>query len=390
MNPDNTVDTAPAGPLAGLRVIEMEGVGPAPFAAMWLADMGADVVRINRPGQRDNQGRQDVLNRGRKSLAVDMKKPGAADVVLRLIGTADVLLEGYRPGVMERLGLGPGVCHARNPGLVYGRITGWGQDGPLAPTAGHDINYVALTGLLGAFGPADGRPAPPLNLLGDFGGGGMFIICGVLAALFERSRSGRGQVVDAAMMDGASLLSSMIWGYRGKGRWKDEREANLFDGGAPFYGTYRCADGRYLAVGAIEGEFWHTFTSLCGIDDAELLAHRNDRARWPEMRERLAAALLKRPRDAWCALLEGTDACVSPVLDMGEATQHPHAMARGAFFEQAGVVQPSPAPRFDRTPGRPGGLPPLVGEHSRDVLEAHGFSDQEVAALLSAGIIQQV
>ncbi|MBC7727058.1 MAG: CoA transferase, partial [Microbacteriaceae bacterium] len=307
----NSASPASHGPLAGVRVIEMEGVGPAPFAAMWLADMGASVTRINRPGQRDNQGRQDVLNRGRRSIAVDLKQPGASDLVLRLIDQADVLLEGFRPGVMERLGLGPEVCLARRPALIYGRVTGWGQQGPLAHTAGHDINYVAITGMLSTFGPKDGRPAQPLNLLGDFAGGGMFLIAGVLAALLECGRSGRGQVVDTAMADGASLLSSMIWGYRGKGRWRDEREANIFDGGAPFYGTYRCADGGYLAVGSIEAGFWDLMSERCGINDPWLHAHRRKREHWPEARERLAAIFLTRPRDAWCALLDGTDACVT-------------------------------------------------------------------------------
>ena len=375
------------GPLAGYRVVEMEGVGPAPFAAMWLADMGAEVVRVNRPGQRDNQTRGDVLNRGRQSIAVDLKKPGAAEVVLRLIDQADVLLEGFRPGVMERLGLGPDLCLARRPTLVYGRVTGWGQDGPLAATAGHDINYIALTGLLHHFGPRDGRPTPPLNLLGDFGGGGMFLVAGVMAALLERHHSGRGQVVDAAMADGASLLGAMIWAYQGKGRWRNEREANLFDGGAPFYGTYACADGRYVAVGAIEAEFWEVFTQRCGIDDPVLLAGRNDRSQWPALRERLAAILRTQTRDHWCGLMADSDGCVTPVLDMQEAAEHPHALARGAFIDCGGVRQPAPAPRFGRTPGWVRSEPPLVGEHSRAVLARHGFATDEVEWLLTKGLV---
>ncbi len=391
MTADKT-QAAPAGghgPLAGYRVVEMEGVGPAPFAAMWLADMGATVVRINRPGQRYNQTRQDVLNRGRQSIAVDLKKPGATELVLRLIGQSDVLLEGFRPGVMERLGLGPEVCLARQPGLVYGRVTGWGQDGPLAHTAGHDINYIALTGMLSTFGPGDGRPAPPLNLLGDFGGGGMFLVAGVLAALLERGRSGRGQVVDAAMVDGASLLASMIWGYRGKGRWQPQREANLFDGGAPFYGTYRCADGQYVALGAIEKEFWELLMTRAGIHDAELDAARDDRARWPELRARLAAVFETRTRDEWCAMTEGTDACLSPVLSMDEAPAHPQSATRQAFFEREGVLQPAPAPRLGRTPAAVTTPPPLVGEHSRAVLQSHGFSAGEIDAALASGVVQQ-
>ncbi len=386
---DNTGKQPPHGPLAGVRVVEMEGVGPAPFAAMWLADMGASVVRINRPGQRDNQTRGDVLNRGRQSIAVDLKKPGASGIVLRLVEQADVLLEGFRPGVMERLGLGPDVCLARKPSLVYGRVTGWGQAGPLSPTAGHDINYIALTGALHGMGPADGRPTPPMNLLGDFGGGGMFLVAGVLAALLECGRSGRGQVVDAAMTDGASLLSSMIWAYRGKGRWKDEREANLFDGGAPFYGTYRCADGRYLAVGAIEGEFWDLLVTRCGIDEPLLRGERHDRSRWPQVRARLAEIFLTRARNEWCDLLESTDACVTPVLNMGEAVTHPQAVARGAFIEVAGVVQPAPAPRLGRTPAAVTSPPPLVGEHSQAILRAHGFSENEIAQALAGGVVQQ-
>ena len=296
------------GPLSGIRVIEMVGVGPGPFAAMWLADMGAEVIRIGRPGARWNQTRRDVLNRGRRSLAVDLKRPGAAEVVLRLTDRADALIEGFRPGVMERLGLGPQVVQSRNPRLVYGRITGWGQDGPLAARAGHDITYLAQTGILGTIGPAE-KPMPPLNLLGDFGGGGMLLVAGILAALVERQASGRGQVVDAAMTEGASLLAAMIWAYHGKGLWRGEREANLFDGGAPFYGTYRCADGKWLAVGAIEPEFWTTFLDRCGIEDALLRQHQRDRARWPELRARLAAILSTKPRDAWLAASEA----VSPL-----------------------------------------------------------------------------
>ncbi len=391
MNKKNEPKPAPKphGPLAGVRIVEMEGVGPAPFAAMWLADMGASIIRVNRPGQRDNQSRKDLLNRGRRSIAVDLKKQGASEVVLRLLDRSDVLLEGFRPGVMERLGLGPEVCMARRPSLVYGRVTGWGQEGPLSQTAGHDINYIALTGMLGTFGPKDGRPSAPLNLLGDFGGGGMFLVAGVLAALLECGRSGRGQVVDVSMADGASLLSSMIWGYRSKGRWVDERESNLFDGGAPFYGTYRCADGRYIAVGGIEAEFWEQMTSCCGIDDPILLAHRNDRSRWPELRERLAAIFLTRSRDDWCALLEGSDACVTPVLDMTEAVSHPHSVARGAFLEREGAIQPAPAPRFARTPAAVVLPPPLVGEHSESVLHECGFSDDEIAEALANGVVQQ-
>ena len=377
------------GPLKGLRVLEMVGVGPGPFAAMWCADMGAEVVRIDRPGQRANQTRRDVLNRGRRSLAIDLKKPGAVELVLRLVEQADVLTEGFRPGVMERLGLGPQVCLERNPRLIYARITGWGQSGPYAHTAGHDINYIAGTGMLSAIGPADGRPAQPLNLIGDFGGGGMLLIAGVLAARFERQQSGRGQVVDAAMADGALLLSSMIWGYRGKGLWQDRREANIFDGGAPFYGTYRCADGGWVALGAIEAEFWKDFLDRCGIDDADLRDYQQDRSRWPQLRQRLADIFATRSRDEWCALTAGSDACLSPVLEWSEAPAFEFNMQRGSFATVAGVVQPAPAPRFERTPGSVSTEPPLVGEHSHSVLQDWGVDAAEVARLEADGIVVQ-
>jgi alpha-methylacyl-CoA racemase len=377
------------GPLKGFRIIEMEGVGPGPFAAMWLADMGATVIRVNRPGQRYNQTRGDVLNRSRQSIAVDLKKPGASDVVLRLIERSDALIEGFRPGVMERLGLGPEICLARRPALVYGRVTGWGQEGIYAQTAGHDINYISLTGLLHGMGPADGRPVAPLNLIGDFGGGGMFLVAGMLAALLEASRSGRGQVVDAAMADGASLLGAMIWAYYGKGSWKDQRESNLFDGGAPFYGTYRCKDGGYVALGNIEAEFWDAMLEHARVESDPVLAVRDERARWPEVRARLAEIFLTRTRDEWCACLEGTDACVTPVLTMSEAPRHAFARDRGAFVEVAGVTQPAPAPRFARTPGSIKSPPPVVGEHSRTLLEAHGFGAREIEQLIATGVVQQ-
>ena len=377
------------GPLAGLRIIEMVGVGPGPFAAMWFADMGAEVIRIDRPGQRDNQTRMDVLNRGRASLALNLKAPGAVDVMMRLVERSDALIEGFRPGVMERLGLGPDACMARNPKLVYGRITGWGQDGPFASEAGHDINYIALTGALSAIGPRDGRPVPPLNLVGDFGGGGMLIIAGMLAALLERAQSGRGQVVDAAMYEGAALLTAMTWGYLAKGRWKEERESNLFDGGPPFYGTYRCADGRYVALGNIEAEFWSDFLERCGIDDPDLRDYQKDEARWPALRARLDTIFATRPRDEWCAMVGGSDACLSPVLDWSEAPQHALAKARGAYTEVAGVTQPAPTPKFSRTPGSVGSPPPFVGEQSREVLERFEFSAEEIEHLIGNGVVEQ-
>ena len=368
------------GPLAGYRILEMVGVGPGPFAAMWFSDMGAEVIRIDRPGQRDNQTRKDVLNRGRPSLALNLKAPGAVDVMMRLVERADGLIEGFRPGVMERLGLGPDACLARNPKLVYG---------PYASEAGHDINYIALTGALSAIGPRDGRPVPPLNLVGDFGGGGMLIIAGMLAALLEREKSGRGQVVDAAMYEGAALLTSMMWGYIAKGRWKEQREANLFDGGPPFYGTYRCSDGGYVALGNIEAEFWSDFLDRCGIDDPDLRNYQKDEARWPELRQRLDVLFASRPRDEWCAMVEGSDACLSPVLDWSEAPRHPLAKARGAFTEVAGVTQPAPTPKFSRTPGSVGSPPPLVGEHTREVLARFEFSADEIERLIRDGVVDQ-
>jgi alpha-methylacyl-CoA racemase len=354
---------------------------------MWFADMGADVIRVDRPGQRWNQTRGDVLNRGRRSLAVDLKKPGGAEVVLRLIEKADALIEGFRPGVMERLGLGPDICLTRNQRLVFGRMTGWGQDGPRAHEAGHDINYLALTGALAAIGPADGRPVPPLNLVADFGGGGMVLVSGMLAALVERATSGRGQVVDCAMAEGATLLASMMWGYRGKGLWREEREQNLFDGGAPFYGAYRCADGQYIALGAIEAEFWTAFLDRCGIDDPLLRAR--DKTQWPQLRQRLAAIFATRPRDEWCRMTDGSDACLSPVLTFTEALQEPQAVARKSFATVAGVAQPSPSPRFSRTPGEISSPSPLVGEHSRDILSDNGFTAEEIAALERQDVVAQ-
>lgn len=353
------------GPLAGLRVLELAGIGPGPFCAMLLADQGATVLRIDRPGAATGHPERELLNRGRRSAVLDLKHPRAVDALLRLADTADVLLEGLRPGVTERLGVGPEVCLGRNPRLVYARMTGWGQDGPLAPRAGHDITYLALTGALHAVGRPDGRPAPPLNLVGDFGGGSMLLLTGVLAALWERERSGRGQVVDAAMVDGVGLLLQSIWSLRGMGLWTDERGSNLFDGHAPFYDTYACADGRFVAVGALEPQFWADLLRVLGLA-AEDLPDRQDRARWPELRERLAAVFATRTRDAWAAAFEGTDACVTPVLRFDEVAAHPHAAARGSVITVDGVPQAAPAPRFSRTPP-PEPTPPAA--HLTDPLD---------------------
>jgi alpha-methylacyl-CoA racemase len=347
-----------AGPLSGFRIVEMAGIGPAPFAGMVLADLGAEVLRIDRPRGPGSRGtpfvipddpRFDVLNRGRSSLAVDLKAPGAIDDVLAIVARADALIEGFRPGTMERLGLGPTACQAINPKLVYGRMTGWGQHGPLAHAAGHDLNYIAISGALHAIGPRDGKPVVPLNYVGDFGGGGMLLVVGVLAALLEAKGSGRGQVVDAAMTDGAALLSAMMYGFRANGWWSDRRGANMLDGGAHFYDAYRCADDRYVAIGAIEPQFYAVLRERCGLTDP-VFETQMDATAWPSLKEKIAAVFATRTRDAWCALLEGSDACFAPVLDWDEAPRHPHNIARETFIEVDGVTQPAPAPRFDRTP----------------------------------------
>ena len=330
-------------PLAGLRVIEMAGIGPGPFCGMLLADMGAEVLRIERPGAPPGRP-SDVTARGKRAMALDLKDAAAVTEMLDMVATADALIEGFRPGVMERLGLGPMECQARNPRLVYGRMTGWGQTGPLAALAGHDINYIAISGALDAIGPA-AAPVPPLNLVGDYGGGGMLLAMGLLAALLHAQRTGEGQVVDAAMSDGAALLMAPLYGMRAAGRWSAPRGGNLLDGGAPFYGTYACADGKFLAVGPIEPQFFAIFIQGLGLDEADF-AQRGVAAAWPGLRARIAAALLTRRRDEWATVFEGSDACVAPVLTMDEAPGHPHNVARGTFLTIDGVVQPAPAPRF--------------------------------------------
>jgi alpha-methylacyl-CoA racemase len=341
-----------AGSLEGLKVVEFAGLGPAPFCCMLLADHGADVLRIVRPGP-DGEAAEadpaDVLARGRRTVALDLREAAGVEAALELVARADVLVEGFRPGVMERLGLGPDVCLARNPQLVFGRMTGWGQSGPLAQAAGHDINYIAISGALHAIGRSGEAPVPPLNLVGDFGGGGMMLAFGLLAALHETRRSGRGQVIDAAMTDGAALLSAMPYGMKSAGRWSSQRGENLLDGGAPFYDTYACADGKYVAIGAIEPQFWAELRERCGIEDA-LFDAPMDVARWPMLKLRLADIFRTRTRAEWCALLEGTDACFAPVLDWDEAPAHAHNLARETFVSLAGVIQPAAAPRFSRTP----------------------------------------
>ncbi|MGH7042202.1 MAG: CaiB/BaiF CoA transferase family protein, partial [Acetobacteraceae bacterium] len=364
-------DTEPPGmgPLAGLRLIEIAGIGPGPMAAMLLGDMGADVIRVDRlhpvGPERFADPRHAVHGRSRRSIALDLRRPGAAEVVLRLAAGADGLMEPFRPGVAERLGIGPDPCAARNPKLVYGRMTGWGQDGPLAQAAGHDINYIALTGLLHAIGPKE-RPVPPLNLVGDYGGGAMLLAFGMVCALLEAARSGRGQVVDAAMVDGAALLFGAAFGAFQAGAWRDERAANMLDGAAHFYNTYETADGAFVAVGAIEPQFYQLLLDAAGLG-GEALPDQMDRAAWPGLRARLAAIFRTRTRAEWCALMEGTDICFAPVLSIAEAPAHPHAVARGAFVAMDGVPQPAPAPRFSRTPGA-ARVAPRRGAHTETVL----------------------
>jgi alpha-methylacyl-CoA racemase len=370
-----------SGPLAGVRVLEFTGLAPAPFACMVLADLGADVVRIDRPGRLPASD-AEVLLRGRRcAVAADLKDAAARDAVLALADGADVLVEGFRPGVMERLGLGPDVCLERNPRLVYGRMTGWGQDGPLAQAAGHDIDYIALAGALHPIGERGGAPVPPANLLGDFGGGGLLLAFGVLAALVDRATSGRGQVVDAAMVDGAALLSTYLHGMAARGMWTDQRGSNLLDGGAPFYRSYRTLDGGWMAVGAIEPQFYAELVRLLGLD-AAALPDQMDRSRWPDLEAAIAAAFAERSRDEWTKVFDATDACVSPVLAPGEAHTHPHNAARGTFVEVAGLTQPAPAPRFARTPATAApAAPSSTGDPA--VLTEWGLTPDQAAAVSS-------
>ena len=372
------------GPLAGVRILEIAGIGPGPFAAMVLADMGADVLRVDRAERVEpNPGELppgDLLNRGRRSAGLDLRNPDGVAALLKLVEQADALMEGFRPGVMERLGLGPDVCLERNPSLVYGRMTGWGQSGPLAHAAGHDINYIALAGTLHGIGRAGEKPVPPLNLVGDFGGGGMLLAFGIVAALFERSRSGQGQVVDAAMVDGAALLMTMMHGFRHAGFWKDERGTNMLDTGSHFYDTYETADGEYVSIGSIEPQFYKELLRLTGLEDEEL-PRQMERSSWAPLARRLTEIFKSKTRDEWCEIMEGTDVCFAPVLSMGEAYEHPHNIARGTFVEVAGQPQPGPAPRFSRTPAEISRPPCHAGQHTDEALAEWGFSAEDISRL---------
>ncbi|MGW0950107.1 CaiB/BaiF CoA transferase family protein [Streptomyces sp. NPDC002623] len=387
----NHTEPRTAGPLAGLRVLEIASMAPGPFACMLLADLGAEVLRIDRasdvdPGQHSST---DPLARGRRSLAADLKHPDGAALVRRLAARADVMVEGFRPGVAERLGIGPERCRALNPRLIYGRMTGWGQSGPLALRAGHDITYLAVSGALGLIGPPDRPPVPPVNLVADFGGGGMLLALGILAALHERERSGRGQVVDAAMVDGAALLTTALHGLRAAGQWEGGRGENLLDGGAPFYTTYETADGGHMAVGALEEKFYVELLAGLGLADGAELPAQYDRERWPELRQRLAVVFKERTRDEWTAVFEPTDACVAPVLSPWEAHRHPHNEARATFTEAEDIRQPAPAPRFDRTPGGIQGPPPVPGQHTRAVLADWGVDPSDTDRLLATAAVVQ-
>ena len=372
------------GPLSGIKVLEIASIGPGPFAGMMLADMGADVTRIDRTqhvkGIFDDAMAKDVLGRGRRSVGVDLKHADGIETVLEMVERADIVIEGFRPGVMERLGLGPEVCLARNPRIIFGRMTGWGQEGPLASAAGHDINYIALTGALHAIGRSDQAPVAPLNLVGDFGGGGMMLAFGVVCALVERASSGRGQVVDAAMVDGASTLMGMMYGMQAMDFWVDERGGNLLDTGAHFYDTYETRDGKYVSVGSIEPQFYALLLKHTGLADEEL-PRQMDRLHWTELKERLATIFKSKTRDEWCEIMEGTDVCFAPVLSMSEAPEHPHMKQRGTFVDLAGVTQPAPAPRFDRTPPELSRPPANPGQHSDEVLADFGFSAERIAKL---------
>jgi alpha-methylacyl-CoA racemase len=375
------------GPLKGVKIIEIAGIGPGPFCAMMLADMGADIIRVDRktsapPGKAG----RDIMNRGRRSVAVDLKNPQGVELVLKLVEKTDALQEGFRPGVMEKLGLGPDVCLKRNPRLVYGRMTGWGQEGPMAMAAGHDINYISLSGALHAIGNKGKKPVPPLNLVGDFGGGGMLLAFGMACALFETQKSGKGQVIDAAMVDGSAALMTMMYGMKALGVWNDERGSNLLDTGAHFYDTYETADGKYISLGSIEPQFYALLLKLGEITDPEFL-HQMDQSKWPSLKEKITAVIKKKTRDQWCDIMLGSDVCFAPVLSMEEATKNPHNVLRKTFVEVGGVVQPAPAPRFSRTQAEIERPAPTPGEHNDEALLEWGLPATEIQALKDVGAI---
>ncbi|HBW84089.1 MAG TPA: carnitine dehydratase [Gammaproteobacteria bacterium] len=374
------------GPLTGIRVVEMAGIGPGPFTAMMLSDLGAEVIRVDRLSHKGIGHRANVLNRGRKSIAVDLKNPRGVATTLRLIEQADVVLEGFRPGVMERLGLGPKECLSVNTRLIFARMTGWGQTGPLSQAAGHDINYISIAGALGAMGYADRPPAPPLNLVGDFGGGAMYLLTGILAALVERATSGQGQIIDAAMSDGTASLLSPFFGLMAMNMWTTDRFSNRLDGGAFYYGSYECSDGKYISIGSLEPQFYALLLKKAEITDPEF-QEQLDEAAWPAKRKKLIEIFKTKTRQQWCDIMEGTDVCFAPVLDLKEAPNHPHNIDRKAFVELDGVVQPAPAPRFSRTQGEIQGPAAIAGEHTREVLSAWNFTDQEIDELQAAGAI---
>jgi alpha-methylacyl-CoA racemase len=373
------------GPLEGVRILEIAGIGPGPFAGMMLCDMGADVTRVDRAdrvkGGDPDDPPKDVLARGRRSVAVDLKNPDGIETVLQMVEQADVIIEGFRPGVMERLGLGPDICLERNPRIIFGRMTGWGQEGPMAHAAGHDINYIALTGALDAIGRRGEVPVPPLNLVGDFGGGGMLLAYGIVCALLERSVSNKGQVVDAAMVDGASSLMAMLYSMKAMGIWNAERGSNMLDSGAHFYDAYETSDGKYVSIGSIEPQFYALLLEHSGLGEDEELPHPMDRTQWPALKERMADIFKTRTRDEWCEIMEGTDICFAPVLSMDEAPQHPHMRHRETFIELAGVTQPAPAPRFSRTVAEVARPPSFEGQHTEEVLDSFGFSAEKISSL---------
>jgi alpha-methylacyl-CoA racemase len=380
-----------SGPLHGIKVLEIAGIGPGPFAAMMLADMGADVIRVDRAqqvvGGDPASPPGDVLNRGRRSIGIDLKNPDGVEALLELVEHADALIEGFRPGVCERLGFGPDVCLARNPKLVFGRMTGWGQDGPYSQAAGHDINYIALAGALDAIGRAGEAPVPPLNLVGDFGGGGMFLAFGVVCALLEAKSSGQGQVVDAAMVDGAATLMTMFHAFTAMGIWEEARGTNMLDTGAWFYDVYETKDGKYVSIGSIERQFCEELIELSGLKDEADWPHQMDKSQWPRMKARVAEIFKEKTRDEWCEIMEHTDVCFAPVLSLSEAPKHPHNVERGTFVERNGIVQPAPAPRFSRTPGEIQRPPSFPGQHTDEALAEWGVDTDRIAKLRESGAI---